>query len=98
MLGRLLIAVVSLVAEHRLWGIRASAVVAHGPSCPAACGTFQQQGLNCVPCIGKQVLKPQTAREVPFAVFGSNSEHRYLSVGDFLCPSVLIRSLVEILP
>ena len=35
----------SLVAEHRCAG---SVVVAHGPSCSAACGIFPDQGSN--PC------------------------------------------------
>ena len=44
----LLIAVVSLVAEHRLLGTWASVVVAHRLSCFVACETFPDQGLN--PC------------------------------------------------
>ena len=31
-----------------------SVVVAHGPSCSAACGIFPDQGSNRVPCIGSQ--------------------------------------------
>ena len=57
----LLIAVASLVAEHRLQGARASVVVApgrsssgsivvaHRLSCSAPCGFFPDQGLN--PCL-----------------------------------------------
>ena len=44
----LLIVVASLVAEHRPWHSQASVAVAHGLSCPTACGIFQDQGLN--PC------------------------------------------------
>ena len=43
-----LLAVVSLVAEHRLKGAWASVVTAHELSCPKACGIFPDQGLN--PC------------------------------------------------
>ena len=55
---RLLIAVASLVAEHGLWGARASAVsgpglqstgsivVAHGLSCSTACGIFLDHRSN----------------------------------------------------
>ena len=40
------IAMVSLVAEHELWGERASIVVAHGRSCSSVCGIFPDQGSN----------------------------------------------------
>ena len=43
-----LLAVASLVAEHRLQGAWASVVVAHGLSCLKACGIFLDQGSN--PC------------------------------------------------
>ena len=49
--GRLLIAVASLVEEHRLHihelqklQVLGSVVVAHGLSCPKACGIFPNQG------------------------------------------------------
>ena len=42
----LLIAKASVVAEHRLWGVWATVVVAHGPSWPMACGIFLNQGFN----------------------------------------------------
>ena len=57
-LCRLLTVVASLVAEHELWGVRASVVVApklqstvsivvvHRLSCSAASGIFPDQGLN----------------------------------------------------
>ena len=44
----LLIAVASLVAEHGLWGARASEVGVHGLSCPMERGIFLDQGSN--PC------------------------------------------------
>ena len=44
-------------------------------SCPAACGIFPDQILNCVPCTGKQILNHWTTREVP------------LSLLDLRCPS-----------
>ena len=50
----LLTTVASLVAEHRLWGQRASVVVMHGLSCPEACGILPNQGLN--PCINRWIL------------------------------------------
>ena len=49
----LLIVVASLVAEHRLWGTQASAVVVHGLRCPEACGIFPDLGLNQCPLHGK---------------------------------------------
>ena len=42
----LLVAVASPIAEH---GAGASVVVAHGPSCSAACGTCPGQGSNSCP-------------------------------------------------
>ena len=43
-----LLVVASLVAEHRFW-VRGSVVVAHGLSCPLACGTFWHWGSNLSP-------------------------------------------------
>ena len=43
---RLLIAVASLVVEHRVWGPQTSGVVARGFSCPETCGIFLDRGLN----------------------------------------------------
>ena len=40
----LLVAVASLVTEHRLWGARASVVAVRRLSCPEACGIFPAQG------------------------------------------------------
>ena len=45
----LLVAVASLVAEHRLQSSQALVgFVVHGLNCPVACGIFSDQGLN--PC------------------------------------------------
>jgi len=44
----ILIAKASLAVQRSLWGTQASAVMAHGLSCPVACGTFLDQGSN--PC------------------------------------------------
>ena len=44
----LLIVVASPVVEHRLYGTGASV---YGPSCPAACGIFLDQGLNPCPLL-----------------------------------------------
>ena len=46
---RPLVAVVSRVAEGRVWGAQASVVVVHELSCSVACGVFPDQGLN--PCL-----------------------------------------------
>ena len=46
---RLLVAEASLVADHRLQGARASAVVAHGLSCPLAREILPDQRLNLGP-------------------------------------------------
>ena len=47
----LLIVVASPVVEHRLYGTGASVVAADGPSCPAACGIFLDQGLKPCPLL-----------------------------------------------
>ena len=47
--GRTLLVEVSLAAERRLWGVRASAVVPCGLTCPTACGIFPGQGSNLCP-------------------------------------------------
>ena len=43
-----------------------SVIVAHGPSCSAACGIFPDQG---VPCIGRQILNHCATRETPPFLF-----------------------------
>ena len=42
----LLIVMVSLVGEHRLWGAPALVAVTHGLSCSTACGVFLDKGSN----------------------------------------------------
>ena len=44
-----------------------SVVVAHGPSCSAACGIFPDQGSNPCPCIGRRILNHCVTREAPAA-------------------------------
>ena len=43
-----------------------SVIVAHGPSCSAACGIFPNQGSNPCPCIGRQILNHCATREALF--------------------------------
>ena len=43
------IAVASLVAKHRLWGVWTSVVVVLGSSCPSACGISLDQESNLWP-------------------------------------------------
>ena len=45
----LLTTVAFLVVEHRLWGLRASVMMAHGLRCSRASGIFPDQGWN--PCL-----------------------------------------------
>ena len=63
-----LIAVASLVGEHRLWAAWAlvvatprlystgSVVVVHGLGCSKACGIFVDQGSTCVCCTDRWIL------------------------------------------
>ena len=51
LLHGLLTAVTSLVEEHRLQGMWASEVVAHGLSCPEALGIFLDEGSNPCPLL-----------------------------------------------
>ena len=46
---KLLIAVASLVAERRLWGLQASVVAAQGLGYSVACEIFPNQGSNLCP-------------------------------------------------
>ena len=46
-----------------------SVVVAHGPSCPAACGSFPDQGSNPFPCINRQILNHCATKEAPAGIF-----------------------------
>ena len=58
----------SPVARHGLWGTQASAVVAHGLSCPAAClESSQTSDQTRVPCIGRQFLNHWTTNSVQFS-------------------------------
>ena len=45
-----------------------SVVVAHGPSCSAACGIFPARARTRVPCIGRQILNHCATREAQRAV------------------------------
>ena len=55
-----------LFVEHRLLSMGAG-VVAHGLSCPEACGIFPDQGLNPCP-LHWWILKHWTIREVRIAL------------------------------
>ena len=79
---RLLIEVVSFVAEHGLEGTRASVVAAHrlqsadsvvvlhGLSCPRVCGILPVQGLNpCLLHLQGRLSTPWTTREAPHCTF-----------------------------
>ena len=57
-----------LIAEHRLQNARASAVVVHGLSCPAACGVFPDQGLNPCP-LHRQADLPLDYQGSPYSSF-----------------------------
>ena len=49
-----------------------SVVVAYRLSCSAACGIFPGQGLNRVPCVGRQILNHcATTREVPLGILNT---------------------------
>ena len=56
MVGRLLTAIASLVAEHRLWGAQASVVVAAHLVAPRHMGSSRTRIQIRVPCIGRQIL------------------------------------------
>jgi len=60
---RLLVAVASLVAEHRLWDAQASVVVVAYLIAPRHVGSSQTRNQICVPCIGRQILNRWTTRE-----------------------------------
>ena len=61
----LLITVASVVAEHWLQGMLASIVVAHGLSCPMACGIFLDQGSNsCLLHLAERLFNHWNNREV----------------------------------
>ena len=61
--SRLLTAVASsLIAKHRLQGVRASVVV-HRLSCPRYVGSFQTRDRTPVPCLGRQIVNHWNSRE-----------------------------------
>ena len=59
----LLIVAASLVMDHRLWGIQASVIMMHGPSCPKAYGIFPDQESN--PCLLKMDSLPLSYKRSP---------------------------------
>jgi len=65
--------------------------VLHGLSGPRACGIFQDQGSNCVLCIGSQILNHWTTREILFnCIFWGE---RYIAIPKHLlafCHRVLV--------
>ena len=63
----LLIAGASLVAGQRVLGVRASVVVAHGPTCCEACGILLDQGSNSF--ISRQIPIHCATREIPPITF-----------------------------
>ena len=60
----------------------AGSVVAHGPSCSAACGIFQTRARTRVPCIGRWILNHCTTREaqVSCLIFKSLSHFEFIFV------------------
>ena len=74
--NRLLIAVVSLVAEHRLWST-GSVVVAmlHRLSSPRHVGSSRTRDPNHVSYIGRWILYHRATREAQFPVFYSYKQH-----------------------
>ena len=50
-----------------LAGCAGSVVVAHGLSCPMACGVFWTRDRACVPCIGRWILNHWTTKKSSFA-------------------------------
>ena len=60
-------------------------VVAHGLSCPTACGIFPNPRANPGPCIGRQILNQGAAGEVPvFYSFVRNYQARFIHVEQML--------------
>ena len=84
---RVLTAVAPLAVEYRPW--------AHGLSCPAACGIFQDQGSNQRSCIARQMLSPWTTREAPKITFKSDFLGAYSDVVVF-CVFLLLNSSFSI--
>ena len=65
----------------RAWalGVWASVVVAHGFSCPLACGIFLEQGWNHVPFTGRWIPNHWTTSEV-FPLDSDNTSSRLSSI------------------
>ena len=72
----------SLVAEHRLQST-GSVVVAHGPSCSAACGIFPDQGSNPCPLHWQADSQPLHHQGSPCNLF-------YKSLTYHKCPFILV--------
>ena len=68
-LVQVLVVVHGLLSSCGIWAREpgVSVAVAHGLSCPAACGTLvlPTRDQICIPCIGRQILNQWTSREVP---------------------------------
>ena len=60
----LLIMVVSLVAEHGLWGVGFSSCGPVGLVAPRHVGSSRTRDRTCVPCTGRWILSHWTTREV----------------------------------
>ena len=75
----LLIAVAPLVAERGLQCVRASVVVACGPSCPEAHGNSPDRDWNPCPCAGRQLVNRWATRVAAECLDGRNSLLRKLS-------------------
>ena len=66
----------SLVAEHRLQMHRLIVIVAHGPSCSAACGIFPDQGSNPCPLHWQADSQPLRHQGSPSITFDSHNSVR----------------------
>ena len=64
-----LLIVMASLAEHRLYDVRASVVVAHRLNCPEACGISLIRYQTHVPCIDRQILYHWTTRAVSSCIF-----------------------------
>ena len=59
-----------------------SVVVAHGPSCSAACGIFPDQGSNPCPLHGRQILNHCATREAPRKIFNEKYSRRIIMLSE----------------
>ena len=77
----------SLVVEHRLWGVQASAVVAHGLSCSVARDIFPDWGWQ--PCAGRRFFitgpwgGPQRSHSFPSFTMVSRAKQLYSCLNTF---------------